>query len=123
MTRNREFESRTLKSRRFELPHEEPREMCYDYILLPFGYFYEPTKDLAKAKRGDIIHFFNGGDYVVDSVAVIKQDRLCDMLCRARYGIAWKVAFERWLNYALMAGCGKDVLSREYCIFIMYEKK
>ena len=122
MTRAGNYESRTSRKKTFDPLHDKPRELYFDYILLPYGIFYEPTKGFLEAKKGDKLRFFNGPECTIESVTLIKQDALCDMLCRMRYGVSWKVAFDKWLRYALMSGDGKNILSREECLFVMYEK-
>lgn len=96
--------------------------MFLDYILLPYGIFYERTKPFLNAKKGDTLRFYNGPEFAIDSVSLIKQDRICDILCRMRYGIAWGVAFKKWQRYALLDGYGRDILSKEECLLVVYEK-
>lgn len=100
--------------------HELPGAFALDYILLPYGEFYEKTKGFVNAKKGDIIRFFNGPDVPIEAVAIIKQDKMCDFLCRMRYGIPWEVAFKKWLSYARMEGNGADILSREFCLLVVF---
>lgn len=97
--------------------------MFLDYILLPYGEFYEKTKGFVNAKQGDILRFYNGPEYSIVSVTLIPQDRVCDLLCRMRYGITWRVAFEKWQQYARLEGHGKDILSKDECLFVVYDKK
>lgn len=97
--------------------------MYLDYILLPYGVFYEKTKNFLDARKGDILRFFNGPEYEIHSVSLIPQDRVCDILCRMRYGISWEVAFSKWLRYARMEGHGKDILSTRECLLVVYDKK
>jgi len=103
--------------------HEEPGEFYLDYILLPYGEYYSKTKDFLDAKTGDTLRFFNGPEYEIESVTLIPQDKMCDLLCRMRYGISWKVAFEKWRSYAILEGNGKRVLSTKECLFVVYGKK
>lgn len=92
-----------------------------EFILLPYGLFYERTKEIAEAKSGDILRFYNGPECTIRAVRKIPQDSLCDMLCRMRYGVAWSIAFERWQRYALMEGYGKHILSKSECLLVFYE--
>jgi len=117
------FELKTSRQKVFKPLHRVPGEMQLDYILLPYGLFYNKTKDFLNAKKGDILRFFNGPEYEIDSVALIRQDRLCDILCRMRYGISWDKAFAQWKKYALLEGNGHDVLSTTECLFVAYVKK
>lgn len=114
---------RTMSKKIFKPLHEEPGPLFLDYILLPYGMFYDKTKDFVKAKRGDTLRFFNGPDYEIVSVSLIPQDRVCDSLCRMRYGIPWHKAFERWQKYARLEGNGKDILSTKECLLVVYNAK
>ena len=111
----------TPKSRIFKPNHEEPKYWWMGYILLPYGDYYSPTKEIATAKKGDILRFFNGSDVVIDHVALIDQDKLCDLLCRIRYGIPWRAALARWQSYAVLEGHGKNVISSEKCLWVVYD--
>lgn len=123
MIQGKRFVSGKRRIRVYKPLHAEPRDFHLDYILLPYGIFYDKTKSFVDAKKGDILRFFNGGDYEIDNVALIPQDRICDTLCRMRYGITWKAAFEKWKSYAVLQGYGKEVLSTEECLFVVYAKK
>ena len=123
MARREKFEIRPNKQKVFKPNHAEPGDFYLDYILLPYGIFYDKTNTFLEAKQGDILRFYNGPDYVINSVSLIKQDRICDILCRMRYGISWEAAFRRWKQYALLEGHGKDILSTEECLLVVYERK
>ena len=110
-----------LSGRRFSAPHEQPRVFKLEYILLPYGAFYEKTTEIAKAKNGDILRFFNGPEVKIHAVRKIKQDALCDLLCYMRYGVSWRVAFSKWQKYALMEGYGHNALSKQECLIVFYE--
>lgn len=103
--------------------HSEPKEWFYGYILLPYGEYYAKTKPFASAKKGDTLRFFNGGDFVIENVCLIKQDQVCDLLCKIRYGIPWASALKRWQYYAQLDGNGRDVISKELCYLVVYGKK
>ena len=122
MTRGVVSESRRGKKRIFKPQHEEPKEFYLDYILLPYGIFYDRTKVFLDAKKGDILRFFNGPERVIESVTLIKCDAICDILCRMRYGISWAAALARWKRYAIIEGNGKDIFSEEECIFVVFRK-
>lgn len=121
MQRGKRLESRTTRRRTFKPPHKDPGPFRLGYILLPYGQFYDTTKDIAAGKKGDTLRFFNGPEYQISSVMLIRQDKLCDFLCRMRYGISIMVAFEKWKSNAILEGYGKDILSKEECILVIYE--
>lgn len=94
-----------------------------DYILLPFGDFYEKTRCYLDAKTGDKMQFMDGEEVTIDSVMVVEGERMCDVLCRIRYGVKFKVAFSRWMRYARIEGHGKDILVPNKCIMVLYGKE
>ena len=102
--------------------HTNPGEMWLDYILLPYGEFYQKTKGALDLRKGDLVRMFNGPDRAVESVSLIDQDNMCDFLCKMRYGISWKAAFEKWSRYAVLEGNAKDILSTKKCILIILQK-
>jgi len=108
------------KKRTFKLAHELPGKFKLDYILLPYGSFYEKTNALFKAKPGDTVRFFNGPEVPIVSVRVIPFDGMCNFLCRMRYGIDWEKALEKWRRYAALEGHSKDVISGNECILVIY---
>lgn len=110
------------KRRTFKPVHEKPGDFHQDYILLPYGVFYERTKGLLSAKAGDILRFFNGPEYPIERVELI-EGRMCDVLCRMRYGISWEAAFRKWQKYATLDGHTKDILSKDHCIMVIYGKE
>ena len=107
----------------FKPAHEEPGNFRLNYILLPYGEFYQKTKEFLEARSGDTLRFYNGPDVRIESVMLIACDKTCDFLCRMRYGITWDKAFAKWLSYARLEGHGKDILSRTKCILVVYENK
>lgn len=109
-------------SRIFKPAHEEPGPMLLNYILLPYGEYYEKTRCLLDAKPGDTLRFFNGPDVAIESVFLIACDKTCDFLCKMRYGITWDKAFARWLSYARLEGHSRDILSKKKCILVVYAK-
>lgn len=110
------------KSKTFKPKHAVPGDFWMDYILLPYGEYYTPTRDIASAQKGDILRFFNGPEYPIERVIKIPQDAVCDTLCRMRYGIPWSVAFRKWQSYAMLEGNGKGVLSEDYCLWVIFSK-
>ena len=107
----------------FKVAHELPGEFRLDYILMPYGEFYQKTKVLLNAKKGDTLRFFNGPDVSIEFVSKLRCGRMCDFLCMMRYGITWDKAYDVWLSYARMEGHGKDILSKDYCLLITYKNE
>lgn len=107
--------------KKYAVNHKKPGDFWLDYILLPYGEFYEKTRCLLEMKRGEMLRFFNGPEVPINSVTLIKQDSLCDFLCRMRYGMPWKVAFDKWVRYARLEGHSKDILSTDKCILVVFE--
>jgi hypothetical protein len=101
--------------------HSEPNGFWLGYILLPYGDYYAPSQDIVKAQKGDILRFYNGNDYTIERVIKIPQDEMCDMLCRLRYGIPWKIAFKKWESNAVLEGNSRSVLSKDYCLWVIYD--
>lgn len=122
MTRARRYESRSSKKTIYKPPHDTPGDLWYDYILLPYGLFYEKTRVFLDAKKGDRMQFYDGNEVEIDSVVVVDDERMCDILCRIRYGVQFHAAFARWLSYARMEGHGKDILMPDRCIMVLYGK-
>lgn len=123
MPREKNYESRTCAKRLFKPDHSLPGEPYQDYILLPYGIFYKKTNVFLEAKSGDTLRFFNGPDVKIVTVALIEDVKMCDILCRMRYGSNWAAAFNVWLKYARMEGNGKDVLCPDKCIMVVYENE
>lgn len=108
------------KTKIFKPAHEEPGRFRLNYIMLPYGEFYQKTKVFLDAKRGDTLRFFNGPDVQIDSVHLIECDKVCDQLCRMRYGITWEKALRVWTRYAVLEGNSKDILSKRECILVFF---
>lgn len=106
----------------FRPSHELPGKFWLNYILLPYGDFYEKYKKFLTAEPGDTLRFYNGPDVRIEKVMLIKCDEVCNFLCKMRYGITWDKAFEIWLRYARMEGNGKDILSRSKCLLVVYNE-
>lgn len=105
----------------FKPMHSEPGPLSLGYILLPYGMFYEKTRVFLDSKAGDILRFYNGPECEIVRAEVVSGDRVCDILCRIRYGVSWKVAFKRWLSYAVLEGNSRDILSPSECILVAYK--
>ena len=115
--------SQAVRKRIFKPAHELPGRFWLDYILLPYGEFYEKTKGILHAKAGDTLRFFNGPDVAIESARLIPCDATCDFLCKMRYGIDWNKALARWQSYVRLEGHAKDVLSSSQCILVVYNVK
>lgn len=109
------------KPRIFKPAHEEPNDFRMDYILLPYGQFYDKAVEMMKAKPGDILRFFNGRDAEIQAVNLVEGLSLCNILSRMRYGITWEAAMSRWTRYAVFEGNGKDVLAPNMCIMVTFK--
>lgn len=106
----------------FKIPHTEPGVMHLDYVLVPIGYSY--NAELAKAKKGDTLRLFDGGEYPIVAVRKLKLAKAeTDLLCRMRYGISIKGALTRWKMNAKMEGHGERAISYEECLWIVYDNQ
>ena len=123
MTRGRNYELRNSQKKTFKPEHDTPGEPWFDYILLPYGMFYTKTNIYLEAKKGDLMIFSDGVQVNIDSVTLIEGERVCDVLCRIRYGVQFKVALHRWQKYARMEGNGRDILSPDKCLMVVYAKE
>lgn len=106
----------------FKSNHSEPGALWLDYILLPYGEFYEPTKGILDAKKGDILRFFNGDDVPIENVVMMDMNRVFDVLCRMRYGIGSTAVLRKWRDNARIQGHGRDIISTEKCILVMLDR-
>lgn len=111
------------KKKIYRPAHELPGRFFLDYIILPYGEFYQKTKVFLNAKRGDTLRFYNGPDLLIEKVLIVPCDSLLDYLCKMRYGVSWNVAFQKWVGYARMEGHAKDILSKEKCLLVFYDAK
>lgn len=90
------------------------------YILLPVGYAY--NNDIASAKKGDKVRFFDGGSYPIESVRRIDSTKPeADLLCRIRYGIPIKAAKMRWRENLRLEGHGPSAISDTECLWVVYQ--
>lgn len=104
----------------YKLPHKEPFGTWLSFILLPLGEYYKPTKQIATAKKGDTLRFFNGADRQIEKVIRLTDMQLIDMLCRTRYGIGWNAVLKKWQSNAIIQGNGKEVISMCECLVVFY---
>lgn len=111
------------RKRIFRPEHTEPGPFRLNFILLPYGEYYKKAQDMLGAKRGDVLRIYGGEDYEIDSVFRITDARMCDTLCRMRYGTSWSVAYDIWKTYSRAEGYGKDALSKTECIMVVYGAK
>lgn len=105
---------------RYRAPHAEPGPFRQNYIILPYGMYYDKTKGFLNAKKGDTIRLFKGREFYISSAKLIEGEDLCDVLCRVRYGMPWYMVLKQWQRYAVMEGNGKAILSTNQCIMIIY---
>lgn len=112
--------SQEAKKRMFKAQQELPRDFFLNYILLPYGEYYEKTRVVLDAQPGDTLRFFNGADMVMEKAILIPCGALCDYLCKMRYGITWDKAFQKWLRYARMEGHSDGIFSRKKCLLVFF---
>ena len=112
----------TEKNKILEVAHSEPGPLWLDYILLPYGIYYNKTSPFLQAKNGDPMRFYNGPLVKIKCVRLIPQDELCELLCRMRYGLSFEKVLKKWQSYARLEGHSSDVLSKKECIFVLYGK-
>lgn len=110
----------TTERKTYSVQHLDPKGLWLNYILLPYGEFYDQTAQISKAKKGDILRFFQGGDHEIERVLKIPQDDFCDMLCRIVYGIPLRMAIQKWQSYAVLEGNDRNVISSDYCLWVIY---
>lgn len=106
----------------YKVSHSEPGEPKLDFILLPYGDFYDKTNVLLDAKSGETIRFFNGPECKIHSVHKIPIDRVFSALCQMRYGFGRDVVLRKWQSNARIEGHGKDIISTKECIIVFYAK-
>lgn len=114
----------TVDYKIFRPHHAMPKAMYLDYILIPIGYAY--NRPIQKAQDGDRMIFLDGERVAIDTIAKIKsQTKMCDMICRARYGVGIERVIEIWKNNATLEGYGRDAVSEDECLLITFfnEKK
>lgn len=115
------FDSVPNKKKTFNARHLEPGEFQLDYILLPYGYSY--NAEWAKAKKGDLIRFYEGGLFRIYSVRAIKmKGGLAELLSRIRYGISIYGCLQRWKENAKLEGNASTAVSTTECLWVIYEK-
>lgn len=112
-----------VKGKEYKAYQEASGDPWLGYVLLPYGMYYEKTRVLLDASAGDILRFFNGPDVRIESVMLIPCDKMCNFLCKMKYGITWDIAYQQWLRYARLEGHGKDILDKEKCILVIYNAK
>ena len=107
----------------YRVAHEEPNDFRWDYILLPYGQYYEKTAAILSARPGDTLRFFEGRDAEIKGVRLIEDEELCGILSRTRYGLPWPVVFDQWRRDAILEGHSGDVLLPHKCIFVAFTYK
>lgn len=111
------------RKRIFRPAHEFPGDPKLDYIILPYGAYYQKTKPFLDAITGDTMRFFNGPDVAIEKVLLVDYGPIVDYLCKMRYGVSWEAVFRKWLDYARLDGNGKDILDKNKCLVIFYNAK
>lgn len=97
----------------------QPAGFHLDYILLPVGYSY--NAEWSGAKKGDIIRFWDGGEFPIYSVRKLRLNSAAvDILCRMRYGITIKRALQKWQMNAKLEGHGMKAISTDECLWVIY---
>lgn len=112
----------TEKNKILEVAHSEPGPLWLDYILLPYGIYYDKTRPFLQAKKGDRMRFYKGPLVEIKCVKLIPQDEICELLSRMRYGISFDKVFRKWQSYARLEGHSSGILSTKECIFVVYGK-
>ena len=91
--------------------------MRKNYILMPFGYYY--NQELLKAKIGDILLFSDDKRREIEYVAVINlKSGLTDYLCRKTYVANIKTVIRKWEANAEFQGYGQVSFNRNRCLLI-----
>lgn len=117
-----EVNKKTAKRIKFRAFHDTPRDFHADYILLPLGYSY--NRDFLSAKEGDLIKFGDGKVYSLLRVGILSlKNPATEGLCFARYGITLRKALQIWRTNAFAQGYGRNAVSDEECLIIIYGKE
>ena len=115
------FETTSRLQKTFKTNHAEPGDFHLDYILLPIGYAY--NAEWGRAKKGDYVKLWDGGRYKIFSVRKLQLNKpIADILSRMRYGITIKRALQKWQMNALMEGNGKNAVSKDECLWVIFER-
>lgn len=95
--------------------------MRKDYILMPFGYYY--NQELQKANIGDILLFSDGKRREIEYISVINlKSGLTDYLCRKTYVANIKTVIRKWEINAEFQGYGQASFHRHKCLLIFLKE-
>lgn len=96
--------------------------MRKNYILMPFGYYY--NQELQKAKIGDILLFSDGKRREIEYISVINlKSGLTDYLCRKTYVANIKTVIRKWEVNAEFQGYRQASFHRDRCLLIFLKEK
>ena len=102
--------------------HDTPGDFHADYILLPLGYLY--NREFLSAREGSYIKFGDRKVYPLLRAGVLSfKNPATEGLCFARYGITLKKALQIWRTNAFAQGYGRNAVSDEECLIIIYGKE
>lgn len=117
-----ETNKKTGRRIKYKAFHDTPRDFFADYILLPLGYSY--NREFLSASEGELLKLGDGNIFPILRVGILSlKNPATEGLCFARYGITLKLAQKLWTMNAFAQGYGKDALSDEECLIIVYGKK
>ena len=112
----------TAKRVKLKAFHDTPRDFHADYILLPLGYSY--NREFLNVSEGDLMRMGDGKVFPVLRTGILSlRNPATEGLCFARYGITLRSAQRVWKTNAFAQGYGKDALSDEECLIVIYGKK
>lgn len=95
--------------------------MRKNYILMPFGYYY--NQELLKAKIGDILLFSDDKRREIEYISVINlKSGLTDYLCRKTYIANIKIVIRKWEANAEFQGYGQASFNRDRCLLIFLKE-
>lgn len=117
-----EINKKNTKRIKLKAFHDTPRDFHADYILLPLGYSY--NREFLEAMEGSLIKFGDGKIYpLLRAGALSLKNPATEGLCFARYGITLRKALQIWCANALAQGYGKNAVSDEECLIVIYGKE
>lgn len=106
----------------FKVNHSAPGRVYADFILLPLG--MKMNRELLKYKKGDRMKMLDGSVYYILRTGVLRIDNpIVAGLCYLRYGITLKKMMLHWRDSAIAYGYGKNAVSDEECLLIVYGSK
>lgn len=110
------------KNKYYKVFHDTPRDFHADYILLPLGYSY--NREFLSVSEGCLLKFGDGKVYPLLRAGVLNLNNpATEGLCFARYGITLRKALQIWQTNAFAQGYGRNAVSNEECLIIVYGKE